>query len=103
MLRRALMTRAAQLGTLRHLAPLAVERVEREAWGATAYLADGRRLRGALVAACDGRGSPLRPAGRIKTLERRYPQTSIGCTLRHETPHRDLAVEHVLTAGPVGL
>jgi len=102
-LRRALMTRAAQLATLRHLAPLAVERVEREAAGATAYLADGSRLRGELVAACDGRGSPLRRAAGIKTLEWSYPQTSIVCTVRHEMPHRGVAVEHFLPAGPFAI
>ena len=102
-LRRALMTRAAQLATLRHLAPLAVERVEREASGATAYLADGSRLRGELVAACDGRGSPLRRAAGIKTLEWSYPQTSIVCTVQHEMPHRGVAVEHFLPAGPFAI
>ncbi len=102
-LRRALMTRAAQLATLRHLAPLAVERVEREASGATAYLADGSRLRGELVAACDGRGSPLRRAAGIKTVEWSYPQTSIVCTVRHEMPHRGVAVEHFLPAGPFAI
>jgi len=102
-LRRALMTRAAQLATLRHLAPLAVERVEREASGATAYLADGSRLRGELVAACDGRGSPLRRAAGIKTVEWSYPQTSIVCTVQHEMPHRGVAVEHFLPAGPFAI
>jgi 2-octaprenyl-6-methoxyphenol hydroxylase len=102
-LRRALMTRAAQLGTLRHLAPLAVERVEREISGATAYLADGRRLRGELVAACDGRGSPLRRAAGIETMEWRYPQISIVCTVRHALPHRGVAVEHFLPAGPFAI
>jgi len=102
-LRRALMARAAQLPTLRHLAPLAVDRVEREACGATACLADGRRLRGQLVAACDGRGSPLRRAAGIKTLEWTYPQTSIVCTVRHALPHRGVAIEHFLPAGPFAI
>lgn len=102
-LRRALMARAAQLPSLRHLAPLAVERVERAAWGATAYLADGSQLRGELVAACDGRGSPLRRAAGIKTLEWSYPQISIVCTVRHEKPHRGVAVEHFLPAGPFAI
>ena len=102
-LRRALMARAAQLPTLRHLAPLAVDRVEREACGATACLADGRRLRGQLVAACDGRGSPLRRTAGIKTLEWTYPQTSIVCTVRHALPHRGVAIEHFLPAGPFAI
>src|SRR6185312_7497909 len=102
-LRRALMARAAALPSLRQLAPLAVERVERALSGATAYLADGSILRGALVAACDGRNSPLRRAAGIKTLEWTYPQISIVCTVRHEKPHRGVAVEHFLPAGPFAI
>jgi 2-octaprenyl-6-methoxyphenol hydroxylase len=102
-LRRALMARAAQLPALRHLAPLAVERVERELSGATAHLADGSILRGALVAACDGRNSPLRRAAGIETLEWTYPQISIVCTVRHEKPHQGVAVEHFLPAGPFAI
>jgi len=102
-LRRALMARAAALPSLRQLAPLAVERVERALSGATAYLADGSILRGALVAACDGRNSPLRRAAGIETLEWTYPQISIVCTVRHEKPHRGVAVEHFLPAGPFAI
>lgn len=102
-LRRALMTRAAELPSLRHLAPLAVERVERALSGATAHLADGSMLRGELVAACDGRHSPLRRAAGIETLEWTYPQISIVCTVRHEKPHLGIAVEHFLPAGPFAI
>src|SRR6185312_12674500 len=77
--------------------------VERALSGATAYLADGSILRGALVAACDGRNSPLRRAAGIKTLEWTYPQISIVCTVRHEKPHRGVAVEHFLPAGPFAI
>ena len=102
-LRRALMARAAQLPSLQHLAPVAVERVARDLSVAVAHLADGRRIRGALVAACDGRGSPLRRAAGIETLEWTYPQISIVCTVRHERPHRGVAVEHFLPAGPFAI
>jgi 2-octaprenyl-6-methoxyphenol hydroxylase len=102
-LRRALMARATALPSLRHLAPLAVERVERDLAGAVAYLADGSILRGALVAACDGRNSPLRRAAGIETLEWTYPQISIVCTVRHEKPHLGVAVEHFLPAGPFAI
>jgi 2-octaprenyl-6-methoxyphenol hydroxylase len=68
-----------------------------------AYLADGSILRGALVAACDGRNSPLRRAAGIETLEWTYPQISIVCTVRHEKPHLGVAVEHFLPAGPFAI
>jgi 2-octaprenyl-6-methoxyphenol hydroxylase len=102
-LRRALLERARTLHSLRHLAPLAVERVERRPEAAVAYLADGQVLRGELVAACDGRASPLRRAAGIKTIAWDYPQVSIVCTVRHELPHRGVAVEHFLPGGPFAI
>jgi 2-octaprenyl-6-methoxyphenol hydroxylase len=102
-LRRALLERARTLPSLRHLAPLAVERVERRPEAAVAYLADGQVLRGELVAACDGRASPLRRAAGIKTIAWDYPQVSIVCTVRHELPHRGVAVEHFLPGGPFAI
>ena len=102
-LRRALAARARALPTLRHLAPLAVESVERSAAAATATLADGSRLKGELVAACDGKQSPLRRAAGIRTVEWDYPQTGIVCTVRHALPHRGVAVEHFLPAGPFAI
>lgn len=102
-LRRALVERARALPALRHLAPVAVERVEREPAFATAHLADGSALRGELVAACDGRNSPLRRAAGIQTIAWDYPQTGIVCTVGHELPHRGVAVEHFLPAGPFAI
>jgi 2-octaprenyl-6-methoxyphenol hydroxylase len=102
-LRRALLERARTWHSLRHLAPLAVERVERRPEAAVAYLADGQVLRGELVAACDGRASPLRRAAGIKTIAWDYPQVSIVCTVRHELPHRGVAVEHFLPGGPFAI
>jgi len=102
-LRRALIARARQLPRLRHVAPAAVERVERSAAAAVAHLADGSVLRGELVAACDGRRSPLREAAGIRTIAWDYPQISIVCTVRHALPHRGVAVEHFLPAGPFAI
>ncbi len=102
-LRRGLMARAASLPALRHWAPLAVERVERDGLGASLHLADGRRLLAELVAAADGRNSPLRRAAGIGVVEWDYPQRSIVCTVRHAAPHRGIAVEHFLPAGPFAI
>jgi 2-octaprenyl-6-methoxyphenol hydroxylase len=102
-LRRALMVRAGQLPSLRHLAPMTVERVEREGVLAQVHLGDGKVISCELVAACDGRPSALRRAAGIKTVEFPYPQISIVCTVRHEAPHRGVAVEHFLPAGPFAI
>lgn len=102
-LRRALVERAAALPSLRYLAPAGVARVEREAGRVMAHLDDGRRIKGELAAACDGRTSPLRHEAGINTIEWTYPQTGIVCTMRHEMPHRGVAVEHFLAAGPFAI
>src|SRR5438874_12400407 len=71
--------------------------------GATVALADGLRLNRSRVAAADGQNSPLRRAARIRTVEWRYQQTGIVTTVAHERPHRGIAVEHFLPAGPFAI
>jgi 2-octaprenyl-6-methoxyphenol hydroxylase len=102
-LRQALLARAAELPRLRHLAPLAVAEVERSAAGARVRLADGRTISARLVAAADGKASPLRQAAGIRTVTWSYPQTGIVVTVQHERPHQGVAVEHFLPAGPFAI
>jgi 2-octaprenyl-6-methoxyphenol hydroxylase len=102
-LRRALINCAGSIPSLRFLAPLAVDSVSTSALGATAALSDGRQIRARLVAAADGRTSPLRHAAGIRTVEWRYPQSSIVTTVRHQRPHHGVAVEHFLSAGPFAI
>src|SRR5205823_5424471 len=71
--------------------------------GAMVALTDGTRLRTRLVAAADGQNSPLRRAAGIRTVEWRYRQTGIVTTVAHERPHRGIAVEHLLPAGPFAI
>lgn len=102
-LRRALFARTRELPVLHHLAPLAVSDVERASAGARVRLTDGRVLGARLVVAADGKTSPLRAAAGIRTVEWSYPQTGIVTTVRHERPHRGVAVEHFLPAGPFAI
>src|SRR5918912_2531716 len=102
-LRRALFDHAATLPGLRLLAPRAVAEVQASDTGAIVTLEDGVRLRTRLVAAADGQNSPLRRAAGIGTVEWRYQQTGIVTTVRHERPHRGIAVEHFLPAGPFAI
>jgi 2-octaprenyl-6-methoxyphenol hydroxylase len=103
MLRRALYERVQALPSLRLLAPLGVESIERRPSRVRALLSDGRYVDAALCAAADGKNSPLRRAAAIHTTEWSYPQTGIVCTARHELPHHGIAVEHFLPAGPFAI
>jgi 2-octaprenyl-6-methoxyphenol hydroxylase len=102
-LRRALFDQAATLPSLRLLAPRMVGAMEASEGGATVALADGMRLRTRLVTAADGQNSPLRRGAGIRTVEWRYRQTGIVTTVAHARPHRGIAVEHFLPAGPFAI
>lgn len=98
-LRRALHTRAGVLPNLQLIAPMTV--VSR-AQG-TLTLANGDTVRAELIAAADGKNSPLREAAGVRTIKWSYPQIGIVATVRHEKPHRGVAVEHFLPAGPFAI
>ena len=66
-------------------------------------LADGTVVRAELIAAADGKNSPLREAAGIKSVSWSYPQVGIVATVRHTKPHRGVAVEHFLPAGPFAI
>ena len=102
-LRRALYERARALPNLQLLAPRRVAALEASATGAIAVLDGGNRLRARLVAAADGKESPLRRAAGIRAIEWRYRQTGIVTTVAHARPHRGIAVEHFLPAGPFAI
>jgi 2-octaprenyl-6-methoxyphenol hydroxylase len=102
-LRRALFARAEELPSLQILAPRRLGPVTADDSGAVATLADGTRLHARLVAAADGKDSPLRQAAGIRTIEWRYKQTGIVTTVAHERPHAGIAIEHFLPAGPFAI
>jgi 2-octaprenyl-6-methoxyphenol hydroxylase len=88
---------------LRHMAPAEATGV---AWGpgaATVALADGRSVRAALVVGADGRNSPTRHGAGIAVTQWGYDQAGIVCTVGHDRPHRNVAHERFLPAGPFAL
>lgn len=98
-LRRALQARAGALPNLRLVAPMTVtSRAD-----GTLTLASGDTVRAELVAAADGKNSPLREAAGIRAVKWSYPQIGIVATVRHAKPHRGVAVEHFLPAGPFAI
>lgn len=102
-IRRALAARVAALPNVHLLAPAAVAHLERGRSRATATLEDGRRLRAPLAVAADGRHSPTRRAAGITVAEWAYPQTGLVCNVAHEKPHRGVAHERFLPAGPLAV
>jgi len=102
-LRRALFRRAEALASFRLLAPRRLVMSEPTPTGTAALLADGDRLRARLIAAADGKDSPLRREAGIRAVESRYAQTGIVTTVAHARPHAGIAVEHFLPAGPFAI
>ena len=102
-IRAALIERAAALATLRHLAPASVEALQHAEGAVEARLADGGSVRARLAVAADGAGSRLRAAAGIATVRWSYEQVGIVCTVAHERPHRGIAHERFLPAGPFAI
>jgi 2-octaprenyl-6-methoxyphenol hydroxylase len=102
-LRRALLARLPESPRLTLNAPAEVERIESSDASVTARLGDGRTIVASLVVAADGRNSPLREAAGIGVVTWPYAQTGIVATVAHERPHRNVAHERFLPAGPFAL
>jgi 2-octaprenyl-6-methoxyphenol hydroxylase len=102
-LRRSLLERARALPNLRLMAARRVRALEASATGAIAVLDGGERLHARLVAAADGKDSPLRHGAGIRAIEWRYRQTGIVTTVAHARAHGGIAVEHFLPAGPFAI
>lgn len=106
-IRAALFDLAAETAGLIHLAPAQVARIgaaEEETPGARVVeLADGRRFAARLVVGADGRESFTRKAAGLRTLGWSYRQRAVVCTVAHENPHDNLAVEHFRARGPFAL
>lgn len=102
-LRRATIGRLSAHGSALLLAPARLAGLRRGSDGVEARLYGGGRIRAPLAVAADGRNSQLREEARIRVTGWRYRQTAIVCTVAHEKPHRFVAVEHFLPAGPFAI
>ncbi len=101
-LRRALLERLMELPAITLLAPARLGMLERGALQVTAVAA-GHCLQAQLVVAADGRGSRVREDAGIRTTRWSYGQSAIVTTVEHERPHRFVANEHFLPAGPFAI
>jgi 2-octaprenyl-6-methoxyphenol hydroxylase len=99
-IRKALFARRAEIPAIDLRAPANLAAMEYEPGGVTATLDDGTAVRAGLAVAADGRHSRLREEAGIPVTRWRYKQTGIVCTMGHERPHRGVAHERFLPAGP---
>jgi 2-octaprenyl-6-methoxyphenol hydroxylase len=99
----ALLQRAKQCARLTHVAPHLVTALDLAADAARVTLDDGRVFTGKLAVAADGKQSALRRMAGIASRTADYKQTAIVCTVAHDKPHRGVAHEHFLPAGPFAM
>jgi 2-octaprenyl-6-methoxyphenol hydroxylase len=104
-IRRALLRRIAQLSNdaLAVAAPERWQWIERRADAVELALASGRRVRACLLAAADGRASPLRELAGIGVTRWDYRQTGIVATIAHALPHDGRAFERFFATGPLAM
>lgn len=102
-LRLALEKRIAQLKKhVRVIAPARMAKIEADAASlARVTLTDGCVLTAQLVVGADGRRSESREQMGIKAYGWDYGQTAVVCTVKHDWPHDNIAVENFLAAGPL--
>ncbi len=99
-IRRALLDAAGDLDGIRLHDRRRVVGYESDAAQARIALDDGGRLTAPLIVAADGRRSRVRGLAGIGATETGYDQTAIVATVNHDRPHRGIAQERFLTAGP---
>lgn len=99
-LRRAIYARFDSLEGLRFRAPADLVSHIVVPEGVALTLADGTELMASVLIAADGSESALRRAAGIASAQWSYGQTAIVCTMGHERPHRGVAHERFLPAGP---
>jgi 2-octaprenyl-6-methoxyphenol hydroxylase len=99
-IRRALFAHLRGLDSVTVKAPMSLAGLETRPGAVEAMLGDGTVVRAALAVGADGPRSWLRRQAGIALTEWRYKQTGIVCTMAHELPHRGIAHERFLPAGP---
>ena len=102
-LRAALLARAEAARNLWLLWKAKPSTVERGTHQVVVSLEDGRKLCAPVLAAVDGRHSPMREQAGIPLARWKYDHMAIVSTLRHERPHDNVAYEIFFRTGPFAL
>ncbi|ROT98014.1 UbiH/UbiF family hydroxylase [Histidinibacterium lentulum] len=103
LLRRELMARIAELGTVDFRPGTGFASMLARDSGALVTLTDGSRLKVRLVIGADGRDSPVRQAAGIGARTWRYGQKAVTFSVTHPVPHDNVSTEIHRTGGPFTL
>ena len=102
-LRLALFEAAAKEPLINWVSKAEITERQRSEFGVAAVLADDRKLKGRLMVAAEGRGSPTRESAGITIAKWDYKHRAIIAGLTHEKPHDHVAWEIFYPAGPFAL
>jgi 2-octaprenyl-6-methoxyphenol hydroxylase len=102
-LRLALFEAAAKEPLITWTSKAQVTERQRSEYGVAAVLADGRKFKGRLMVAAEGRQSPTRDSAGITIAKWDYKHRAIIAGLTHEKPHGNVAWEIFYPAGPFAL
>ncbi len=80
-----------------------VERFTVDAAGVCVTMASGHRHRARLLIGCDGKSSLVAKAGGIRRTGWTYGQTALVCAVSHERPHKGIAHQFFMPAGPLAI
>ena len=102
-LRLALFEAAAKEANIHWVSKAEIVERQRSEFGVAAVLADGRKLKGRLMIAAEGRQSPTREEAGITIAKWDYKHRAIIAGLTHSKPHDNVAWEVFYPAGPFAL
>ena len=102
-LRLALFEAAADEPLINWVSRAEITERQRSEFGVAAVLADGRKLKGRLMVAAEGRGSPTRDEAGITIAKWDYKHRAVIAGLTHSKPHDNVAWEIFYPAGPFAL
>lgn len=97
----ALLERLEQFSNLTLICPAKLDAIEIDEKAVTVRLADGRRLRAALLVGADGAESPVRRAAGIDWTSHDLGQAAIVATVHAQRAHAHIARQHFLSTGPL--
>lgn len=102
-IRRAVLARLMDSPGARLIAPARIVTLDRGPSLVTATLSTGEIIQAPLLVAADGRPSRTRQDAGIAITRLDYRQSGIVTTIAHERPHRGIAHERFLPAGPFAI
>ncbi len=106
-LKQAMIQRLKTLGNVSHIAPAKVSGFKIGDAGANVQLEDGSVIEAKLIIGADGRFSGVRDFMKreygLRTRQWSYHQRAVICTVSHQNPHHNIAVEHFWPEGPFAI